>query len=84
MIVAPGALEIRMNEVTRILSAVEHGDAKAAAALLPLVYTELRSLAAQRLSHESPRQIPMKSNEVSLSKMMNADLNSMNSCFCGR
>jgi hypothetical protein len=38
-----------MSEVTQILSAVEHGDAKAAAELLPLVYEELRRLAAHRL-----------------------------------
>ena len=37
-----------MSEVTQILSAIEHGDAKAAAELLPLVYDELRRLAAQR------------------------------------
>src|SRR5262245_5372595 len=44
------------NEVTRILSAVEAGDPSAAADLLPLVYDELRKLAAQRLSHEKPGQ----------------------------
>jgi hypothetical protein len=38
-----------MNEVTRILSAIEEGDAQAAAQLLPLVYNQLRNLAAQRL-----------------------------------
>jgi RNA polymerase sigma factor (TIGR02999 family) len=45
-----------MNEVTRILSAIEHGDPKAAEQLLPLVYDELRRLAAQRLAHEKPGQ----------------------------
>jgi RNA polymerase sigma factor (TIGR02999 family) len=45
-----------MNEVTRILSAIEHGDAGAAEQLLPLVYDELRRLAAQRLAHEQPGQ----------------------------
>lgn len=45
-----------MNDVTRILSAIEQGDAKAAEALLPLVYEELRKLAAQRLSQEKPGQ----------------------------
>jgi hypothetical protein len=39
-----------MNEVTRILSAVEQGDPHAAEQLLPLVYEELRSLAAQKLA----------------------------------
>src|SRR5437660_12676053 len=45
-----------MSEVTRILSAIEQGDAHAAAQLLPLVYDELRRLAAQRLAHEKPGQ----------------------------
>ena len=45
-----------MNEVTRILSAVEQGDPHAAAQLLPLVYEELRKLAAQRMAKEAPGQ----------------------------
>jgi RNA polymerase sigma factor (TIGR02999 family) len=45
-----------MNDVTRILSAIEQGDAKAADQLLPLVYDELRKLAGQRLAHEKPGQ----------------------------
>jgi RNA polymerase sigma factor (TIGR02999 family) len=45
-----------MDEVTRILSAIEQGDPHAAAQLLPQVYEELRKLAAQRLSHERPGQ----------------------------
>jgi RNA polymerase sigma factor (TIGR02999 family) len=45
-----------MNDVTRILSAIEQGDPQAAAQLLPLVYDELRHLAAQKLSHETPGQ----------------------------
>jgi len=45
-----------MTEVTRILSAMDQGDAKAADALLPLVYDELRRLAAQKLSREKPGQ----------------------------
>jgi RNA polymerase sigma factor (TIGR02999 family) len=45
-----------MNEVTRILSAVEQGDPHAANQLLPLVYDELRKLAAQKLAHEAPGQ----------------------------
>src|SRR5262249_49848385 len=43
-----------MNDVTRILSKIENGDAAAADQLLPLVYDELRRLAAQRLMHEPP------------------------------
>jgi RNA polymerase sigma factor (TIGR02999 family) len=45
-----------MSEVTRILSAIEHGDSSAAEQLLPLVYDELRNLAAQKLAHEKPGQ----------------------------
>jgi RNA polymerase sigma factor (TIGR02999 family) len=45
-----------MSEVTRILSAIEQGDPRAAEQLLPLVYDELRRLAAQKLAHESPGQ----------------------------
>jgi RNA polymerase sigma factor (TIGR02999 family) len=46
----------RMSEVTRILSAIERGDPQAAEQLLPLVYDELRKLAAQRLAQEKPGQ----------------------------
>jgi RNA polymerase sigma factor (TIGR02999 family) len=45
-----------MTDVTRILSAIEQGDPQAAAQLLPLVYDELRKLAAQRLAQEKPGQ----------------------------
>jgi RNA polymerase sigma factor (TIGR02999 family) len=45
-----------MNDVTRILAAIERGDHEAAEALLPLVYEELRELAAQRLAREKPGQ----------------------------
>jgi RNA polymerase sigma factor (TIGR02999 family) len=45
-----------MTDVTRILAAIEQGDPHAAAQLLPLVYDELRRLAAQRLAHEKPGQ----------------------------
>jgi RNA polymerase sigma factor (TIGR02999 family) len=41
-----------MSDVTRILSAIKHGDANAGAQLLPLVYDELRKLAAQRMAGE--------------------------------
>src|SRR5262249_38054427 len=43
-------------QVTRILSAIEHGDPVAAEQLLPLVYDELRKLAAQKLAQEKPGQ----------------------------
>jgi RNA polymerase sigma factor (TIGR02999 family) len=45
-----------MSDVTRILSAIEQGDPSAAEQLLPLVYDELRKLAAQRLAQEKPGQ----------------------------
>jgi RNA polymerase sigma factor (TIGR02999 family) len=45
-----------MTDVTHILSAIEEGDPQAAAQLLPLVYDELRKLAAQKLAHERPGQ----------------------------
>jgi RNA polymerase sigma factor (TIGR02999 family) len=45
-----------MSDVTRILSAIEQGDPQAAAQLLPLVYEELRRLAAAQLAHERPGQ----------------------------
>ncbi len=45
-----------MSDVTRILNAIERGDAKATDELLPVVYEELRLLAAQKLSHEPPGQ----------------------------
>src|SRR5205823_6122614 len=51
----PGRLSA-ITEVTRILSANEHGDPQAAEQLLPLVYDELRSLAAQKLAQEKPGQ----------------------------
>src|SRR5687767_8616950 len=45
-----------MSEVTRILSAIEEGDPSAAEQLLPLVYDELRRLAAAKLAREKPGQ----------------------------
>ena len=45
-----------MSDVTRILSAIEQGDPQAAEQLLPLVYDELRKLAAQKLAQEKPGQ----------------------------
>jgi RNA polymerase sigma factor (TIGR02999 family) len=43
-----------MNDVTRILNQIDHGDPKAAGELLPLVYEELRKLAASKMAHEAP------------------------------
>ena len=45
-----------MTNVTKILNAVEQGDPSAAEQLLPLVYDELRKLAAQKMAHEKPGQ----------------------------
>lgn len=45
-----------MSEVTRILSAIEQGSPNASEQLLPIVYDELRRLAAQKLAHETPGQ----------------------------
>jgi len=45
-----------MSDVTRILNAIERGDARGTDELLPLIYEELRLLAAQKLSHELPGQ----------------------------
>jgi RNA polymerase sigma factor (TIGR02999 family) len=47
---------VPMSEVTRVLSAIEQGDPQAAEQLLPLVYDELRKLAAQKLAQEKPGQ----------------------------
>ena len=43
-----------MTEVTRILERAEHGEPKAAEQLLPLVYDQLRQLAAHRMANETP------------------------------
>ncbi len=45
-----------MSDVTRILESIQHGDPKAADELLPLVYGELRKLAAAKMSREAPNQ----------------------------
>ena len=45
-----------MTDVTQILSRIEQGDPKAAEQLLPIVYDELRKLAAAKLAHEKPGQ----------------------------
>ena len=45
-----------MSDVTRILESIEHGDPKGADELLPLVYGELRKLAASRMANEAPNQ----------------------------
>src|SRR3954467_2784977 len=52
----PSPVSLPMSDVTRILSAVEHGDPQAAGRLLPLVYDELRKLRAQKLALEAPGQ----------------------------
>src|SRR5262245_46324124 len=52
----PSQVQPMSGEVTRILSAILQGDPSAASQLLPLVYDELRRLAAQRLAQEKPGQ----------------------------
>src|ERR1700678_2922362 len=52
--VSPAGILGLMNEVSRFLGAIEHGDPNAAAKLLPLVYDELRKLAAGHVSNEDP------------------------------
>jgi hypothetical protein len=49
-------VELPLSEVTRILAAIEGGDPHAPEQLLPLVYDELRKLAAQKLAQEKPGQ----------------------------
>ena len=51
-----GGMILCMSDVTHILSAIEQGDPSAAEQLLPLVYDELRKLAAQKLAQEKPGQ----------------------------
>ena len=51
-----GGMLVFMSEVTRILSAIEQGDPHAAEQLLPLVYDELRKLAAEKVAAEKPGQ----------------------------
>ena len=45
-----------MSDVTQVLNAIVEGDSKAAEELMPLVYTELRRLAAHKMANESPGQ----------------------------
>src|SRR5262249_61316217 len=52
----PSLLGVPMSQVTHLLDAIDQGDPAAAAQLLPLVYDELRQLAAQRLAQEKPGQ----------------------------
>ncbi|MHC4679821.1 MAG: ECF-type sigma factor [Planctomycetota bacterium] len=51
-----------MSDVTRILNAIEQGDARVADELLPLVYEELRLLAAEKMSREKPGQTLQPAN----------------------
>jgi hypothetical protein len=52
---SPGRYHLRfMHDVTHLLSALDQGDPHAASQLLPLVYDELRKLAARRMAQEQP------------------------------
>ena len=53
-----------MSDVTRILSQIEEGDPSAAEQLLPLVYDELRKLAAQKMAQEKPGQEPSRKTRL--------------------
>ncbi len=53
-----------MSDVTRILSQIESGDPSAAEQLLPLVYDELRKLAAAKLAQEKPGQVPQATSLI--------------------
>jgi RNA polymerase sigma factor (TIGR02999 family) len=53
---SPPHMLVAMSDVTRILSQIDAGDPQAAEQLLPLVYDELRKLAAAKLAHEKPGQ----------------------------
>src|SRR5438309_11715712 len=53
-----------MSDLTHILSAIEQGDAHAAEQLLPLVYDELRKLAAHKMAQEAPGQTPQPTGLV--------------------
>jgi RNA polymerase sigma factor (TIGR02999 family) len=55
VVFTPAILDV-MNEVTRILNAVEQGEPHAAERLLPLIYDELRRLAAEKIAREKPGQ----------------------------
>src|SRR5437899_11615500 len=55
-VMSVGVMLASMSEITHVLSAIEQGDPHAAEQLLPLVYDELRKLAAQRLGQEKPGQ----------------------------
>jgi plasmid stabilization system protein ParE len=46
-----------MNDITRILSDIERGDPQAAERLLPLIYDELRKLAAQKMAADEDREV---------------------------
>src|SRR5262245_40295951 len=55
-VVWPAVILDLMNEITRILGAIEQGESRAAGHLLPLVYEELRRLAAEKMAQERPGQ----------------------------
>src|SRR5580765_5613403 len=72
-----------MSDVTRILEAVEAGDPHAAEQLLPLVYDELRKLAAQRLAQEKPGQTLQATALVHEAYLRLVDVEHVQQ-FCGR
>jgi len=78
-----------MTDVTRILDAIEQGNVKAADELLPLVYEELRLLAARKMSHEPPGQTLQATAlvheaYVSVGGLRSSELGWANSFLCRR
>jgi RNA polymerase sigma factor (TIGR02999 family) len=69
-----------MNDVTRILSAMEQGDPKAAEELMPVVYEELRKLAAQKLAQEKPGQTLQATDLVHEAYLRLVDANRARDC----
>ena len=63
-----------MSHVTHILSTIEQGDGQAAEQLLPLVYDELRKLAAAKLANEKPGQTLQATRTPALTRGANGDL----------
>ncbi len=64
-----------MHEVTRILSAIEQGDAQAAEQLLPLVYEELHRLAKEMMAQQRPGQTLQATGQVHEAYLRLVDVN---------
>jgi ECF sigma factor len=80
---APSVILTRMSEVTRILSDIKRGDAEAAGRLWPLVYDELRRLAAQKLAAEKPGQT-LQATSLAVRSRRSPTNNPPSNCPCNR